>query len=131
MIELGVVLLVQGTAAVSAIAPTGGYFAQLPKDFTLPSWTYQKVSDPANYVLSGAMTQGQLRMQIDCYGDTAADAILLAKAIDELLSGFRGTLPDPDSTFIQGCFRSNELDFFDVDSRTPRRMLEYQIWSST
>jgi hypothetical protein len=131
MIELGVVLLVQGNAAVSAIAPTGGYFAQLPKDYKLPSWTYQTVSDPADYVLSGPMTQAERRVQIDCYGATAADAILLANAIDALLSGFTGTLTDPDATHVQGIFRDNMLDFFDTDSRTPRRMLDYKIWFST
>jgi hypothetical protein len=131
VIELGVVLLVQGNAAVKAIAPTGGFFAQLPKDYTLPTWTYQTVSDVAGYLLQQPETVGQRRVQIDCYGATAADAIRLANAIDALLSGFRGTLTDPDATVIQGCFRGNMIDFFDPDSRTYRRMLEYQIWSNT
>lgn len=128
MIELGVVLLVQGDAAVKAIAPTGGFFAQLPKDYTLPSWTYQTISDVAGYLLQQPETVGQRRVQIDCYGANAADAIRLANAIDALLSGFRGTLTDPDATFVQGCFRDNMMDFFDPDSRTFRRMLDYRIW---
>ena len=37
---------------------------------------------------------------------------------------------DPDSTVIQGCFRSNLIDFFDEASRTYRRMLEYELWFS-
>ncbi len=131
MIEQGIVLLVQGDATVKAIAPTGGFFAQLPKDYTLPSWTYQTVSDPAGYLLSQPETVGQRRLQIDCYGNTAADAILLAKAIDDLLSGYTGTLTDPDATHVLGCFRTNILDLFDIDSRTYRRMLEYLIWSNT
>ncbi len=131
MIELGVVLLVQGNAAVKAVAPNGGFFAQLPKDYTLPTWTYLTVSDVADYVLVGPMSFGQRRIQIDCYGANAPDVIRLANAIDALLSGYRGTLTDPDATFVHGCFHSNMIDFFDVDSRTFRRMLEYQIWFST
>lgn len=132
MIEQGLVLLVNADVTVSAIiAKDGGFFAQLPKDFPLPSWTYDTVSDPAGYLLSQPETVGQRRIQIDCYGNTAAEAILLAKAIDDLLSGYVGTLPDPDATHVQGCFRTNLLDFFDVDPRTPRRMLEYLIWSNS
>jgi hypothetical protein len=131
MIELGVVLLVQGNNAVKAIAPTGGFFAQLPKDYALPTWTYQTVSDGADYVLVGPMSQSQRRVQIDCYGANAADVIRLGNAIDALLSGYRGTLTDPDSTFVHGCFHTNMIDYFDPDSRTFRRMLEYQIWFNT
>lgn len=130
MIEQGLVLLVQADAGVSAISPTGGFFAQLPKDFSLtaPSWTYQTISDVAGYLLTQPETVGERRIQIDCYGAKAADVILLANAIDALLSGFRGALPDPDATFVQGCFRDNMIDFFDPDSRTYRRMLDYKIW---
>src|SRR6185437_13626272 len=107
MLEEGLVTLVQGNAGVSAIAAAGGFFAELPKGQPLPSWTYLVVSDNADYTLDGPMSLGSRRMQIDCYGDAAAQAIRLAKAIDNLLSGYRGTLADPDSTIVQGCFRIN------------------------
>lgn len=128
MIEQGLVLAVQADAGVQAISPKGGFFATLPKDYVLPTWTYQTVSDVAGYLLTQPETVGERRVQIDCYGLTAADAIRLANAIDTFLSGFRGTLPDPDATFVQGCFRDNMMDFFDPDSRTFRRMLDYKIW---
>ena len=119
MIEQGLVQLVQGTPAVSAICAAGGFFAELPKGQRLPSWTYLTVSDPGNYILTGPEA-GMRRVQIDCYGTIAADAMRLAGAIDSLLSGFRGTLTDPDTVFVQGCFRSNLIDFFDADGRTYR-----------
>jgi hypothetical protein len=125
MIEQGMVQLIQATPAVSAIAPKGGFLGTLPKDFPLPSWSYIVVSDPVDYELTGPVSLGSTRIQIDCYGANGADAILLAKAIDNVLIGYRGTLPDPDSTVVQGVFRINKIDFFDVDARNYRRMLEY------
>jgi hypothetical protein len=126
MIEQGLALLVQGNGAVAAIAAAGGGFmGTLPKDFTLPSWSYVIVSDPVDYELTGPVALGSTRIQIDCYGANGADAIRLAKAIDAVLNGYRGTMTDADSTFVQGCFRTNKIDFFDDNARNYRRMLEY------
>jgi hypothetical protein len=128
MIEQGLALLVQGNAGVAAIATAGGgFFDALPKDFPLPSWSYRIVSDPVSYELTGPVSLGSTRIQIDCYGANGADAILLAKAIDAVLNGYRGTMTDPDATFVQGCFRTNKIDFFDDEARNYRRMLEYVI----
>lgn len=126
MIEQGLVLLVQGAPAVAAIATAGGGFLDtLPKDFQLPSWAYSIVSDPVEYELTGPVSLGSTRIQIDCFGATGADAIRLAKAIDAVLIGYRGTMTDPDETNVQGCFRTNKIDFFDDEARNYRRMLEY------
>jgi hypothetical protein len=131
MIEQGLALLLQGTPAVAAIATSGGGFlSTLPKDFVLanaPSWTYTIVSDPTEYELTGPVSLGSTRIQIDCYGASGADAIRLAKAIDSVLIGYRGTLADPDNTRVQGCFRTNRIDFPDYDARNYRRMLEYMF----
>lgn len=128
MIEQGLVLLVNGSTAVTEIAPAGGYLATLPKDATLPSWTYRFISDVPGLTLETTETLTRSRVQIDCYGNTAADAIRLAHAINAMLSGYTGVLSDPDATRVQGCFQSNKIDFFDDASRTPRRLLEYQLW---
>lgn len=129
MIEQGLISLVQGNAAVSAIAVSGGgYFAELPKDAALPSWTYAFISGVPGLTLASPENLTHARYQVDCYGAVAADAIRLARAIHSVLNGFRGTLTDPDSTKVQGCFQSNLIDFFDDASRTYRRLLEYQLW---
>lgn len=128
MIEQGLVKLLQAIPAVTAIAPVGGFLAQLSADQKLPSWTYQVVSNPTDYELAGPVALGMARFQLDCYGDTGAQVIRLARAIDDALTGFHGTLTDDDSTQVQGCFRSNLIDFFDDSARNYRRMLEYEIW---
>ena len=129
MIESGLVKLVQADAGVTALVGTrGGYFAELPKDYVLPSWTYQFVSGVPEVTLKTTEALTYSRYQVDCHGTVAADAIKLAKAINAVLSGFSGILTDPDSTRVQGCFRSNVIDFFDDASQSYRRMLEYDLW---
>jgi hypothetical protein len=127
MIEQGLVLLVQGNTAVSAIAPAGGFLAQLPKDFPLPSWTYEVVSDPTDYELQGPVSQSSTRFQFKCFGASGADAIRLAKAINIVLNGYHGTLTDADATVVHGCFKTNSIDFFDDNARNYIRILEYLI----
>lgn len=128
MIEQGIVKLVQEDADVAAIATAGGgYFAQLPKGQALPSWSYQVVSSPPQRTLLNERFEF-MRLQIDCYGDIGADAVRLAKSIDAVLDGYRGTLSDSDATQVDSCFQSDVKDFPLSDaSRSFRRMLEYEI----
>ena len=131
MTEQGFVLLVQSNTAVRAIAATGGFLAELPKDHPLPSWSYTTVADSADYALAGPVDLGSWNVQVDCYANTREQAVLLASAIDRVLNGYAGTLADPDHTVVQGIFRINKRDFFDDARRTYRRMLEYQVWSNS
>lgn len=134
MIEQGLVLLLQGSPAVSSIATAGGgYMAQLPKDPTpgLPSWTWTTVADHPQYGLQAQPGLTMWRVQIDCYGLASAqgaDCIALATAINSVLSGFQGTLTDPDATKIDSAFKVDQKDFYDGEARTYRRMLEYRVW---
>jgi hypothetical protein len=127
MIEEGLKLLVQGDATVSAISPKGGFLAQLPKDFTLPSWIYEVVSDPTDYELQGPVSQSSTRIQLKCIGATGAQVISLAKAVNDVLSGYHGTMTDADSTVVHGIFKTNSIDFFDDNARNFVRILEYLI----
>lgn len=122
-------MLVQADATVLSIARNGGAYVQLPKDASLPMWTYRVISNVSGYTLArGLPGLSMNRMQIDCYARTGAEVINLAEAIDNVLSGFSGTLSDPDTTKIDSCFQSDVMDFFDDASRSYRRMLEYQVW---
>jgi hypothetical protein len=126
-LESGLVLLVQADATVLALCKAGGYFAQLPANSALPSWTQQTISDPVDYLLSGPDALGMRRIQIDCFGNAPADAVELASAIDKVLSGYKGNLPD--GTQVAGIFRDNKMDLFDNEARSYRRMLDYKIFS--
>jgi hypothetical protein len=128
MIEDGIAQLVQADTTVNGICPVGGFYASLPKGTPLPSWSYIVVSEVTDYTLEHRVALTPRRLQIDTYASGGADALHLARAIDNVLSGYKGVLPDTESTNVQGCFRSNELDFFDDASRTYRRLLEYELW---
>lgn len=128
MIEQGIALLVTGDGTVTGIAPVGGFLSQLPNDQALPSWTYQFVSDIPGYSFQGENSLTARRLQIDCFATNGADVIRLADAIDKVLSAYKGTLTDADSTRVEGCFRTMRIDFFDADAQNYRRLLEYMIW---
>ena len=129
MLETGIVMLLQANAAVAALSPYGGFSAELqPKDAPLPNWTYLNAGDVINDGMQFSTGMAQRRIQIDCYANTANDAIELGKAIDAVLNGYSGHLPDPDATLVHPCFRSDiQGPFFDEERRTYRRLLEYEI----
>ncbi len=131
MIEQGIAKLVQGTAAVAAIATAGGGFlGQLPKgQLDLgPTWTMSIVTDPSDYSLTGPVDLGNTTIQIDVFAQTPAVCLQLARVINSVLSGYQGALTDSDAVYVNGCFQTDKKDFFDDASRTYRRMLEYQIF---
>jgi hypothetical protein len=129
MFEEGLVSLLQADPAVGAMAPYGGFMSILPKGIALPAWCYTVVTEKPEYTLRGKAGLIKTAIQIDCFGDSGADALALAYAIDNVLSGYRGTLPDPDATGIDSCFETNRItEPLDPASRTFRVILEYEIW---
>jgi hypothetical protein len=121
----GLVDMVSNDPAVKELCPVGGFMAELPKDFTLPGWTYRTITEPVDYTLQGGQFPAA-RIQIDCYG-TPAQALNLGRAIDSKLSGFAGTLLDIEATIVQGIFRSDRMVMYDSDPQTFRVMLEYEV----
>ena len=127
MIEEGLVKLMIANAGISALAVTQGMHAPLPENATVPGWSYQFASNSGDYTLDGDRGIDYTRVQINCHGNNAAEAIRLAAAIDSLLSGYYGVLTDSDHTFLQGCFQTNLVDFFNDASRSYRRVVDYQL----
>ena len=130
MLEAGLVQLVQSSPSVSTLSPGGGYLRQIPPGSSIPAWTYFTVTNPPNTGLQFVSGSTERRIQIDCYGNEQTDQqVQLAFAIDSVLNGFSGTLPDQDSTNILSCIRDNLEDMeTEPDSRLYRRMLEYTLW---
>ena len=132
MIEQGLVMLIQSGLGSPPIAP-GGWAVQLPENQVSAAnpmaWTYRSITSDPSYVLEGQDGFTGWEVQIDCHGVTMTNAITLARAIDGILrGGFRGTLSDPDSTVVQGIFRTSAfLDGFNDVSRTWVRSLEYLV----
>ena len=132
MIRQGIVQLVNSNAGVQAIATAGGggNFVQLDKDVLssgIPTWTYTVVSDMPEIALNSARGMINLRLQLDCFCLQPGGAVQLAQAIDLVLHGFVGTLPDTDTTKVDSCFRSDMRDDFEDAERAYRVMLEFEI----
>ena len=127
MIEQGIVMLVQADPVVQSLCKFGGYWLSLSKDPCLPSWCYSVISSSTERTLSAQLLLCLERWQIDVYSDDGGECMQLACAIDNVLNMYRGDLPDPDQTRVQGIFRSDITDFFDSTVRNYRRMLEYEL----
>lgn len=140
MIIQGLVALIQSSLAGSPPVQTcpGGFQSQLPKDLVgstvggsvvTMAWVLKQLASTPTYILEGQDGFTQLRIRIDCHGQTAANADGLAFAIDSVLRGaWNGTLPDADRTVVQGIYREHEFgDGYASDSRTFVHTLEYLV----
>lgn len=126
MIDLGLVMKIG--AALGPSVP-GGFPGTLPENMRGPAYAYTVISDRANVTLQSVTGLGMRRYQFDCFGPLAVDAKRLADAIDAVLNGFSGTLPDPDSTVVDSAIRSDRMGPKDSDSaRNFWVMLEFEIW---
>lgn len=115
--------------AESGFPTAGGFAGQLPENATVPAYTYNVFSDPANTTLRSVSGFGNRRFQFDVFGPRAVDAQLLANAIDRVLNGFSGALPDPDSTKVDSIIRTDRMGPKYSDSaRNFWVMLEYSVW---
>lgn len=133
-IEEGLVRLVQGNAAVLAICPVGGFLSEEPKDEQLPSWMYKFLGESPTYTQAVGETGfvSPAIVEIRCFASDGATVVSLSRAINAVLSGFRGTLPDSDQTVVNGCFRiehgpDGPFDDFSATRRIPTRTLYYEL----
>ena len=100
-------MLIQVALAGSPPVATvpGGYADTLPPDQITAAapmaWAYRDIYSEPEYVLGGQTGWTELHVQIDCFGYAAANALELRNAIYNVLrGGYRGTLPDPDATYV-------------------------------
>jgi hypothetical protein len=135
-VEQGLIMLLQANAAVAAIS-TGGWEAELPPDATLPNWSWITIYKHPQYALQAMPGLVPWAVQIDSYSasDQGADSqsansvgtIPLAQAIYNCLSGYQGTLPDPQNTQVDSIFLEDEELYFDSVRRTWRIRQDYRV----
>lgn len=102
-----------------------------PQGDTLPSISMQRVSGVRDYAMQGATGLVQSRVQIDCWGETYASTLAVARAVRDLLSGIRRNL---GSTELQGAFIDSERHGYEKDGNAAeafhRISMDFQIWHS-
>jgi hypothetical protein len=133
VIEQGLMLLIQSGLGSPPMV-SGGFLDQLPENWMSTNeygYMYRIISLPDakdNHGLTFSVGFEKIRFEVNCYGATAAAKLTLARAVNTVLQGFQGFLPDPDETRVYCCMRSDIMDFpYDSSARNFRRMLEFEI----
>lgn len=128
VIEEGLVMLIQAGIGSPPMAP-GGFAGQFSQNQPVPAYYYRVISDKPDTGLLFVKGLIMRRFQFDCFGAQAVDAQVLANAVDAVLHGFHGVLPDPDSTPVSSIIRTDRMGpEFSDSARNFWIMLEYQIW---
>jgi hypothetical protein len=76
-----------------------------------PSAVIYLITGLPDYHMAGPSGFVESRVQIDCRGATAADALELARAIEARLSGYRGV---QGTTKFKGIFKQSERSRYDA-----------------
>lgn len=93
-----------------------------------PSAVIYLITGLPDYHMAGPSGFVESRVQIDCRGATAADALELAQAIEARLSGYRGV---QGSTKFKGIFKQSERSRYDAQPApgVHVQQADYQIFS--
>lgn len=126
MIEPGIVALTLADAATAALIGTRIYPLLLPDDCPLPAVSYHLISTVDSYTLDGPLSLVQVRLQIDCWGTSYADARAAAQVLKKLLNGYTGTLPN--GVAVENIVRDGEQSGFDSGPRSYYVQTDWMIW---
>lgn len=126
MLEAGLESLLRADTTFAALVGTRIYPVQgPPSNPTYPYVVYQNAPSPATaYTFEGRRLQDKT-IQFDVYARTYKEGKVIFAAIEGVLSGFSGLLPD--GTRVLFATQVNEMDNFDKDQRSYRSVCEYQI----
>lgn len=124
--------LLTGDSVIASLIGLRVYPLELPQAPTYPAVTYQVITDPREYALSGPSNLGEARVQFDCYATRYDAAIALARAVRNRLESFKGVIGNPPID-VQGAFQIGGGDEFESSTvkagpRLWRRTLDFTIW---
>ncbi|SEB40701.1 DUF3168 domain-containing protein [Terriglobus roseus] len=128
MLEEGLFQLLTSDSDVASCISTRYFPLMLPDDAALPAVTYQRVSTVTSPTLNGFTDLVQVRLQIDTWATTYADARRAAQAIQNAIEGFLGTLPD--GTAVAAATLLSQMDTYESVARYYRVTTDYRIIAS-
>lgn len=123
--EAGIQQHLAADVDVAAIVAKRIYPLLLPDTRHLPAVTYQRVSTTRDYTTTGPVSLTHVRLQIDSWGSTYAEAKTTAEAILRSLEAFTGLLPD--GTHVDSIMLDASYDLYDEDARSYRVSSDYLI----
>jgi hypothetical protein len=87
------------------------FWSLQPQGTTLPALVLTVVYTSDVYSVQGASGFRIKRVQFDSYAINPYDSVAISDAVRRVFQSFQGSLPDDDSTYVQGCIVQNDMDF--------------------
>ncbi len=106
-IRAGLRTFLLADVAIAAVVTARVYPVRLPQGIKDASIVYSRISAQGDHHMQGPSGLARVRMQIDCYAQTAAAANSLANLVKEAIDGHSGSM---GSVPVQGVFFESERD---------------------
>lgn len=123
--------------AYSAISTLVGalriYPVKLPQGQVLDSIVYSRISGMGDHHMQGPSGLARVRIQIDCWSQSANAATVLANLVKERIDGFKGSMEWDESSpgnaiVVQGIFFDSEREDLDQEVELYRMSRDYLVW---
>jgi len=118
-------IVVFGRLANQTIAASRIYPLILPQQPTYPAITYQTISSVRTHAMGQDSQVVRVRMQVNCWGRTYAEAHALARQVTTQLSRFKGEV---SGITVLDVLLDNELDTYESDTQTRRVIQDYSLF---
>lgn len=130
MIETDLYTYLTGKSGITDEVSTRIYPSRVPQGESMPAIVYSIVTSDSGRDQTGVNGLVRTIMQLDCYGDTYADARNAHEAVRTNFDGYRGTM---GSTVVRRVTRLNDISRFTKpehagDKGRYRLSSDYAIW---
>lgn len=127
--ETAIIQLLLADGSVSAIVGNNVWPGSKPQASGFPAITVNWVEGNPIYTNDGDSGLANVRLELDCWGDTYTEAKDLAAVVKTLLSGFQGT---NSGVVIENTLVESERDFREGGSNADeylfRTNLDLTVW---
>jgi len=112
---------------VNALVSGRVYLERMPQAEAYPCIVFNRVSTSQNSLLSSVDTLTEVRVQVDCWADSASVAYDLSKKVRTLLSGHQGSLGGVTVQWSKFDGEQN-ASVFDGDEKQRRIITDFIFW---
>lgn len=120
--------LTTAPAATQAIIGTRIYPVVLPQTPSYEVLTYQITNSNIPMAHDGPLDLITDSVQFDCFGQTHAEAMALARALVSDLNGYRAAMgADGEQIAVHGVFFQNMIDHYDDEAEVWRVVVDFLV----
>ena len=125
MIEAALYPRLSGFTGLTDLVGTRIYHEVIDQTAAYPQLAYTRVSTLRTAAMGGNIDLVRSRIQVNCYGDTAISALLVAAQVRAALSRWGGTA---GGVTVQHIFDEAETTDYDADIQKSRAIVEFMAW---